>query len=93
MYIFVLKHFTSYTKQQNQARDITQTLTSPFSLYSNINTMKPIGVVKSIFKFKAATPRQSGLCEAARGSITINRDILNNPGQALEDLDKFSHIW
>ncbi|XP_041366666.1 tRNA (adenine(37)-N6)-methyltransferase-like [Gigantopelta aegis] len=56
-------------------------------------TMKPIGSLKSVFQAKNGTPRQSGLCSSARGSLTIEKSVFNNPQHSLEGLDQFSHIW
>ncbi|CAL1531859.1 unnamed protein product [Lymnaea stagnalis] len=56
-------------------------------------TMRPIGTMRSVFHYKNGTPRQSSLCEAARGILTIDKNIFNNPEHSLEGLEQFSHAW
>ncbi|XP_064609208.1 tRNA (adenine(37)-N6)-methyltransferase-like [Liolophura sinensis] len=63
---------------------IVSTMTVPFT---------PIGFIKSVFKYKNGTPRQSQLCRDARGVLTIEKTIFNNPEHSLEDLDSFTHVW
>ncbi|XP_059161495.1 tRNA (adenine(37)-N6)-methyltransferase-like [Physella acuta] len=55
--------------------------------------MKPIGTMKSVFHYKNGTPRQSSLCQTARGILTIEKTIFNNPEHSLEGLEQFSHAW
>lgn len=55
--------------------------------------MDPIGHLKSVFKFKNGTPRQAGVCSTARGILTINKSVFNNPEHSLEGLEEFSHAW
>lgn len=56
-------------------------------------TLQPIGIMKSVFHLKNGTPRQSSLCEGARGVVTIDKSIFNNPEHSLEGLEQFSHAW
>lgn len=56
-------------------------------------TYKPIGYLKSIFQTKNGTPRQSGLSQFARASLTISKNVFTNPEHSLQDLSEFSHIW
>ncbi|BFY98492.1 hypothetical protein BsWGS_01532 [Bradybaena similaris] len=56
-------------------------------------TLQPIGIMKSVFHFKNGTPRQPSLCGGARGVITIDKSIFNNPEHSLEGLEQFSHAW
>ncbi|KAK3097278.1 hypothetical protein FSP39_008283 [Pinctada imbricata] len=63
------------------------------SLEEELLTLKPIGHVQSLFSFKNGTPRQSGICQNARGSIKISKEIFNNPQHSLDGLETFSHIW
>lgn len=53
----------------------------------------PIGHLRSIFKTKNGTVRQSGLSRYARASLTVHRSVFNNPAHALENLADFSHVW
>jgi len=55
--------------------------------------MQPIGHLQSVFKTKNGTPRQSGLANQGRAILRINKNVLNNPGHALENLEEFSHVW
>ena len=54
---------------------------------------KPIGYLRSIFASKNGTPRQSGLSEYARATITLSKEIFTNPCHSLHNLDQFSHVW
>ena len=54
---------------------------------------KPIGYIRSIFVSKNGTPRQSGLSDYARASITLSKEIFNNPEHSLHNLQQFSHVW
>ena len=56
-------------------------------------TYKPIGIVKTIFETRNGTPRQSGLSQYARASLTINKTFFTNPEHSLENLSEFSHVW
>lgn len=55
--------------------------------------MQPIGFIQSLFTFKNGTPRQSSICQHARGSLTIEKSVFNNPEHSLEGLELFSHVW
>ncbi|XP_060063710.1 tRNA (adenine(37)-N6)-methyltransferase-like [Ylistrum balloti] len=55
--------------------------------------MKHIGVVNSLFTYKNGTPRQPSVCDTARGSITISKEIFNNPEHSLDGIQQYSHIW
>lgn len=52
---------------------------------------KPIGYVKSVFKTRFGTPRQPLLVPSAQATLELRRDL--QPELALEELEKFSHIW
>ena len=54
---------------------------------------QPIGYIRSVFPTKNGTPRQSGLSELARASLTVSKEVFTNPEHALADLGDFSHIW
>ncbi|XP_036368675.1 tRNA (adenine(37)-N6)-methyltransferase-like isoform X2 [Octopus sinensis] len=55
--------------------------------------MQTIGYMQTLFKFKNGTPRQAGICQQARGTLTIDKSIFNNPEHSLEGLQDFSHAW
>ena len=52
---------------------------------------KAIGTFRSCFLTKNGTPRQPGLCQYARGSLTIT--CFNNPAHSLEQISQFSYLW
>lgn len=54
-------------------------------------TVKPVGIVRSPFTEKFATPRQSGLVEEAVGEIELYPEF-SVPGM-LDALEGFSHLW
>ncbi|KAH3716164.1 tRNA (adenine(37)-N6)-methyltransferase-like [Dreissena polymorpha] len=54
---------------------------------------KPIGFIETPFLFKNGTPRQPTVCSLARGVITIDKAVFNNPEHSLEGLQEFSHVW
>eukprot|EP00741_Cyanophora_paradoxa_P010300 tig00020516_g9969.t1 len=53
--------------------------------------LRPIGTFESCFDGKRGTPRQGLLCPGSRGRLTLRGDL--NPRDALEGLDRFSHVW
>lgn len=50
-----------------------------------------IGLVHSCFKQKFGTPRQSGLCKNAKGTIEIFKEFSHE--DSVRELASFSHIW
>ena len=56
-------------------------------------TYKPIGYIKSIFLSKNGTPRQSGLSDFARASLTVSKEVFTNPDHSLANIQEFSHLW
>lgn len=54
-------------------------------------SVQPIGVIESCYPDKFGTPRQPGLVSEARGRIRFRADV--QPEQALEGLDRYSHVW
>jgi tRNA-Thr(GGU) m(6)t(6)A37 methyltransferase TsaA len=50
-----------------------------------------IGQVNSPYKEKFAIPRQPGLVDAAKATITLSGDA--NNAELVRDLEQFSHIW
>jgi len=53
--------------------------------------IEEIGLIHSCFKQKFGTPRQSGLCESAKGSIELFKEYSHE--DIVRELDSFSHIW
>ena len=53
--------------------------------------MHPIGYVKSTYKEKFTTPRQSGLVPESRAQIILESWV--QPEKSLAGLETFSHIW
>ncbi|GIZ03420.1 hypothetical protein CEXT_71161 [Caerostris extrusa] len=56
-------------------------------------SMSPIGFISSCFKNKNGIPRQPSLCPAAKGTLSIEKKIFNNPEHSFIGLDGFSYIW
>lgn len=54
-------------------------------------TLTPIGVVRSPFTRRREAPRQPALCGDVRGTIELFPG--RNFGEALIDIDTWSHIW
>jgi len=54
-------------------------------------TLNPIGIVRSCFGEKFATPRQPGLCPSAWGRLEFHEEF-RSP-EALRGLAEFSHVW
>ena len=54
-------------------------------------TVKPIAYIETDFKEKFGIPRQSGLCDTARGRIVFLPQY--RTPDALRGLDGFSHLW
>ncbi len=50
-----------------------------------------IGLIHSCFKQKFGTPRQSGLCKNAKGTIEIFKEFSHE--DSVRELESFSHIW
>jgi len=59
--------------------------------YEPISDLKPIGYLESSYRDKFGTPRQPGLSPHAWSRLRIRADL--QPEQALQGLEKFSHIW
>jgi tRNA-Thr(GGU) m(6)t(6)A37 methyltransferase TsaA len=53
--------------------------------------MRPIGVIRTDFRERFATPRQGHICPASRGSIEIFPGL--QPRALTTDLASFSHLW
>ncbi len=53
--------------------------------------MRPIGVIRSVFKEKFGIPRQPGLAEEARATLEILPPY-DRP-EAFRGLEAFSHVW
>jgi len=56
-------------------------------------SLKPIGYIESVFNEKNGTPRQASICQHARATLTISREVFTNPHHSLAGLELFSHIW
>lgn len=66
-------------------------LKSPNRLTMENVTLSPIGIVNSPYKEKFAIPRQPGLANAAKGSVTLTGAVNNI--DTVRELTQFSHIW
>jgi tRNA-Thr(GGU) m(6)t(6)A37 methyltransferase TsaA len=54
-------------------------------------TIEPIAVIRSCFGGKFATPRQSGLCPSAWGTLVLHAPYRS--AEAIRGIDGFSHLW
>lgn len=54
-------------------------------------TLDPIGIVRSCFGEKFATPRQPGLCPSAWGELVFHPRYRSR--DAVRGLEGFSHVW
>lgn len=54
-------------------------------------TIRPIGVVRSVYRDKFGIPRQPGLSPSARAVVELDEAVC--PGAALRGLEGFSHVW
>ncbi len=54
-------------------------------------TLEPIGIVRSCFGEKFATPRQPGLCPSAWGELVFHPPYRSR--EAIRGLEGFSHLW
>jgi tRNA-Thr(GGU) m(6)t(6)A37 methyltransferase TsaA len=81
--------------KQNEVDTVTTgrtTLEEEMELAGGTLAIKPIGVVRSIYRLCVGTPRQGLLAPHARGRIelTLPSDIA---ASTVEGLEEFSHIW
>lgn len=53
--------------------------------------IKPIAHIKTDFTEKFGVPRQSGIVDSVKGLIVFEKEFRD--GQAIRNLDEFSHIW
>lgn len=58
---------------------------------SDTLTIKPIAHIKTDFCEKFGVPRQSGIVNSLKGVIVFENEFKD--GQAIRNLDEFSHIW
>ncbi|WP_167631235.1 tRNA (N6-threonylcarbamoyladenosine(37)-N6)-methyltransferase TrmO [Mariprofundus ferrooxydans] len=77
-------------KPAKPIKQYTDTVTHADSANMHID-MHAIGVVKSSYRERFATPRQPTLDQPETAEIHLNAGM--NFEQALTDLDGFSHIW
>ena len=69
-------------KQQEQQEQEQQNL-----------VVKPIGVIRSIYRLCVGTPRQGLLCQDARGRIELAKLGDSSAAAAVSGLEEFSYIW
>lgn len=72
----------NYQSQQQQLHQQSNQLIAPY-----------IGVIKTNFPEKRATPRQPGICGDSVAKLILNNDVFTNPEHSLEGLDEYSHMW
>jgi tRNA-Thr(GGU) m(6)t(6)A37 methyltransferase TsaA len=69
------------------------TLSETMSLMEDGLQVKPIGVIRSIYRLCVGTPRQGLLCPNARGVIDMFRLGNASMAESVQGLEEFSHIW
>ena len=69
------------------------TLSETQSLMKDGLHVKPIGVIRSIYRLCVGTPRQGLLCPNARGVIDMFRLGDTSVAESVNSLEGFSHIW
>lgn len=55
--------------------------------------VKPIGIIRSVYRLCVGTPRQGLLAPNARGYIDLLARGHSSPASSIEGLEAFSHIW
>jgi tRNA-Thr(GGU) m(6)t(6)A37 methyltransferase TsaA len=55
--------------------------------------VKPIGVIRSVYRLCVGTPRQGLLCQDARGRIELAKLGDSSAAAAVSGLEEFSYIW
>ncbi len=55
--------------------------------------IKPIGIVRSVYRLCVGTPRQGLLAPNGRGCIDLFTLGNSSPASSVEGLEEFSHIW
>lgn len=63
------------------------------SLMEDGMTVKPIGVIRSIYRLCVGTPRQGLLAPNARGCIDLLQLGDSSPAGSVDGLEGYSHIW
>ena len=75
------------------AHHLRATLSETQSLMKDGLQVKPIGVIRSIYRLCVGTPRQGLLCPNARGVIDMFRLGDASVDESVNGLEGFSHIW
>jgi len=81
------------TRPDNGTNSWRTTLSETQSLMEDGLTVKPIGVIHSIYRLCVGTPRQGLLCPSARGVIEMFRLGNSSPVESVDGLEGYSHIW
>ena len=82
-----LEHMTEMRVAERQGRIRAET--ANIAKKESSWTLFPIGTVSSVYAKRSGTPRQPGLVESAESRI----DIVPELNQAIDSIDKFSHVW
>lgn len=69
------------------------TLMDAHSLMEQGLSVKPIGVIRSIYRLCVGTPRQGLLAPNARGCIDLFSLGDSSPAESVDGLEGYSHIW
>lgn len=54
-------------------------------------TLKPVAHIRTDFNEKFGVPRQSGIVDSVVGTIVFQKEFRD--GQAIRDIEVFSHLW
>lgn len=57
-------------------------------------TLKPIGVIRTVFSEKKAVPRQANIADTILSRIELDKDLYTAPPEeCLKGLEEFTHFW
>lgn len=87
-----IKHMLNSTRDGPISNKILRN-TVKTELTKDIYNMHPIGFIKSCFKSKNGTPRQSTVCSFTKALLKIEKSVFSNPEHSLIGLEEFSYVW
>lgn len=84
---------TSLPESKNHQRRRRSTVTENQAIMEDGLIMKPIGVVRSVYRLCVGTPRQGLIAPMSRGYIDLLTMGHSSPASSVEGLEEYSHIW
>eukprot|EP01071_Lankesteria_metandrocarpae_P007359 Lankesteria_metandrocarpae@DN4658_c0_g2_i1.p1 len=75
---------------EDNVEDSVDSRNTGVSQHNQSVTFKPVAYVRSCYRNKFGTPRQSSLAASSRGVVELVRTI---DGQSLQGLEDYSHCW